>query len=297
MIARRELPHPGAQLNFTDVDGYRYQVFITDHPEDDVASSTPSIGAADAVERRIRDAKDTGLANLPSASFAINAAWLALVLIAGDLLVWMKGLCLEGELARPSPSDCATRSCTQPGCLVRSARRTTLRIAEGWPWADDLVVTARSNTPGFSREHRPRADPSRSRVVDLATHVPVAAHLSSVDGSSAHQRLRHRAPRRRGAVRHRTGPSLGHRSRLLPGGITKVLYDRLARFEISPRRDPECSDWTGSATRQVTSARRSSPTSTRTTSEGSGSSARPTSSSAKPSGTRCRVRGPSCAAS
>ena len=30
MIARRELPHPGAQLHFTDVDGYRYQVFVTD---------------------------------------------------------------------------------------------------------------------------------------------------------------------------------------------------------------------------------------------------------------------------
>jgi len=25
------------------------------------------------------------------------------------------------------------------GVIVRSARRTTLRIAEGWPWADDLV--------------------------------------------------------------------------------------------------------------------------------------------------------------
>ena len=29
-IVRREEPHPGAQLTFTDVDGHRFQVFITD---------------------------------------------------------------------------------------------------------------------------------------------------------------------------------------------------------------------------------------------------------------------------
>jgi hypothetical protein len=32
MLIRREEPHPGAQLTFTDVEGYRYQVFVTDSP-------------------------------------------------------------------------------------------------------------------------------------------------------------------------------------------------------------------------------------------------------------------------
>ena len=36
MIARRELPHPGAQLRFTDVEGYRYQVFVTDLADSDI---------------------------------------------------------------------------------------------------------------------------------------------------------------------------------------------------------------------------------------------------------------------
>ncbi len=48
MIVRREEPHPGAQLTFTDVDGHRYQVFITDHADRDIASSKPSTGAGDA---------------------------------------------------------------------------------------------------------------------------------------------------------------------------------------------------------------------------------------------------------
>ena len=36
-IARREDPHPGAQLTFTDVDGHRYQVFLTDLVDGDIA--------------------------------------------------------------------------------------------------------------------------------------------------------------------------------------------------------------------------------------------------------------------
>ena len=140
MITRREVPHPGAQLTFTDVEGYRYQVFITDHEEDDVCFLDALYRGRGRCERRICDAKDTGLANLPSASFAINAAWLTLVLIAGDLLVWVKGLCLEGELARAEPKRLRYTLLHTAGVLARSARRTTLRIADGWPWADGLGV-------------------------------------------------------------------------------------------------------------------------------------------------------------
>src|SRR5206468_895526 len=36
-IVRREQPHPGAQLTFTDIDGHRFQVFITDLTDPDIA--------------------------------------------------------------------------------------------------------------------------------------------------------------------------------------------------------------------------------------------------------------------
>ncbi|MDB4872842.1 MAG: family transposase [Gemmatimonadales bacterium] len=29
VIVRRERPHPGAQLRFTDLDGHRFTVFVT----------------------------------------------------------------------------------------------------------------------------------------------------------------------------------------------------------------------------------------------------------------------------
>src|ERR671918_285295 len=88
MIARRENPHPGAQLTFTDIDGHRYQDCITDLADDDIAYLEALYRGRGRAERRICDAKDTGLSNLPSASFAINQAWVELTLIACDLLAW-----------------------------------------------------------------------------------------------------------------------------------------------------------------------------------------------------------------
>ena len=38
-ICRRERPHPGAQLSFTDHDGFRFQVFITDQADTDLAAA------------------------------------------------------------------------------------------------------------------------------------------------------------------------------------------------------------------------------------------------------------------
>lgn len=87
-ICRCETPHPGAKLTFTDVNGYRFQVFITDQPDADIACLEARHRAHARVEDRIRCAKDTGLRNLPFHDFAADAAWLQLVLMTIDLLAW-----------------------------------------------------------------------------------------------------------------------------------------------------------------------------------------------------------------
>lgn len=140
MIVRREQPHPGAQLTFTDIDGHRFQVFITDLDDLDIGYLEALHRGRGRAEKRICDAKDTGLANLPSANFAINAAWLELVLLAQDLLAWAKLLCLDGELARAEPKRLRYTLLHAAGIIVRSGRRVRLRIAHGWPWADQLVA-------------------------------------------------------------------------------------------------------------------------------------------------------------
>ena len=138
-IARREEPHPGAQLTFTDIDGHRFQVFVTDLDDPDIAYLEALHRGRGRAEKLICDAKDTGLANLPSANFAINAAWMQLVLVAQDLLAWTKLLCLDGDLARAEPKRLRYCLLHAAGIIARSGRRTRLRLAAGWPWADQLV--------------------------------------------------------------------------------------------------------------------------------------------------------------
>lgn len=138
-IVRREEPHPGAQLTFTDYEGRRYQVFVTDLDDPDIAYLEALHRGRGRAEKRICDAKDTGLANLPSKDFAINQAWVQLVLIAQDLLAWTKLLCLDGDLARAEPKRLRYTLFHAAGIIVRSGRRTRLRVAAHWPWADQLV--------------------------------------------------------------------------------------------------------------------------------------------------------------
>lgn len=140
MIARREDAHPGAQLTFTDVDGHRFQVFVTDLPERDIAYLEALYRGRGRAERQICDAKDTGLANLPSADFSINTAWLTLVLVAHDLLAWTRHLCLDGDLARAEPKRLRYCLFHAAGVITRSGRRARLRIAANWPWRDHLVA-------------------------------------------------------------------------------------------------------------------------------------------------------------
>ena len=139
-IARREQPHPGAQLTFTDVDGHRFQVFITDETDPDIAYLEALQRGRGRAEKLIGNLKDTGLTNLPSADFAINAAWLAAALIAHDLLAWIRLTCLDGDLARAEPKRLRYCLLHTAGHIARTGRRTRLRLAARWPWVTDLVT-------------------------------------------------------------------------------------------------------------------------------------------------------------
>lgn len=140
VIVRRERPHPGAQLSFTDSGGHRFQAILTDQPGTDLAAIERRHRARARAENEIADDKDTGLAKLPFRAFAMNEVWLELVLIAHDLLAWTKGLLLEGEMARSRPGRLRHRLLHVAARLAFSGRRARLRLQAGWPWAEELVT-------------------------------------------------------------------------------------------------------------------------------------------------------------
>jgi hypothetical protein len=138
-ICRRERPHPGAQLTFTDADGWRFQVFITDQPDPDLARLELRHRQHARVEDRIRGAKATGARNLPFDRWRRNAVWLQLVLLALDLVGWAQALLLDGELAVAEPKTLRYRLWHTAGRISRHARRLRLRLQRTWPWAAELV--------------------------------------------------------------------------------------------------------------------------------------------------------------
>ena len=65
VIVRKERPHPGAQLRFTDIGGHRFTCFATRTRSGQLADLELRHRRRARCEDRIRCAKDTGLRNLP----------------------------------------------------------------------------------------------------------------------------------------------------------------------------------------------------------------------------------------
>jgi hypothetical protein len=140
-ICRREDPHPGAQLSFTDADGHRFQVFVTDQPDGDITRLELRHRQRARIEDRIRCGKATGLRNLPFDLLRRNAVWVELVLMACDLVAWCQALLLDGELAVAEPKTLRYRLWHVAARVVRHARRLIVRLQRCWPWAADLAAT------------------------------------------------------------------------------------------------------------------------------------------------------------
>jgi Transposase DDE domain group 1 len=143
LIVRRERPHPGAQLSFTDHDGYRFQAILTDQTDPEIAIIECRHRQHAHVEDRIRDDKDTGLAKFPFKEFALNEVWLQIVMLAHDLLVWTQALALDGDLAKAEPKRIRYRLLHVAGRLAFSGRRAKLHLQHTWPWAAELLAAFR----------------------------------------------------------------------------------------------------------------------------------------------------------
>ncbi|MGC0366981.1 hypothetical protein ABH922_004965 [Rhodococcus sp. 27YEA15] len=144
LIARKERPHPGAQLRLTDRDGLRLTAFVTN----------TEIGSPQTLELRhrrrarcddrIRTAKDAGLTNLPLHGFAQNEIWLAIVALASELTAWMQMLALNSSDARRwKPKRLRLRLFSIAGHIARHAGKTRLRLSPRAPWSG-LITAALS---------------------------------------------------------------------------------------------------------------------------------------------------------
>ena len=144
VIIRRERPHPGAQLRVTDVNGNRITAFATNTQAGGAGSQLPDLELRHRrrarCEDRNRNAKDTGLTNLPLHTTAQNKIWCALVALAGELTAWTQLLAFTTVDARRwEPKRLRLRLLSIAGRLARTGRKLQLHLPERHPYSQLLL--------------------------------------------------------------------------------------------------------------------------------------------------------------
>jgi hypothetical protein len=141
VIARRERPHPGAQLRITDADGHRVTAFATNTNRGQLADLELRHRRRARCEDRIRNSKDTGLMNLPLHDFAQNQIWCAIVALAVELTAWMQMLALADHDARRwEPKRLRLRLFSIAARLADHGRTRRLHLSAHAPWATLLAA-------------------------------------------------------------------------------------------------------------------------------------------------------------
>ena len=177
VIARKERPHPGAQLRLTDVDGLRVTAFATNTTHGQLPDLELRHRRRARAEDRIRNAKDTGLTNLPLHDFAQNQIWCAIVALAAELTAWTQ------MLPHRSPRPPVGTE-TAPAPTVHRSRRAGPHRPPG------PAPPRRQGTLGPARQRRTPTTPSPRRP-RLSNHSPYRIPTSTTPARGARPPRRH----------------------------------------------------------------------------------------------------------
>lgn len=159
LIVRRERPHPGAQLSLFDtIEGFRHTAFITNTTAYNIAALELRQRQRARAENVIRDAKATGLANLPFDDIVNNDVWMQLCFTANDLLAWAQAIGCVGQLRRATPKTIRHRLLHIAARITPTGRR--LRLDRHWPWTQallDAIARVRTAFASLSVTRQPAA--------------------------------------------------------------------------------------------------------------------------------------------
>ena len=206
LILRKEHPHPGAQLTFTDADGLRVTAILTNTP-----ATGPGVVPGQAaglelrhrqharVEDRIREAKATGLRNLPS-----------------------------GPSPRTTPGS---KSSSRPSTSWPGPRRSASPRSPRWPAArSPRSATACCTSPPGSPAAPDKSDCASTRPGAGPPTSPKAS-TDSAPRSPDHPRARSPDPQTRRPAHRQRQPAYRHAHHQSPSAET-------GKPDIKPSRQP-----------------------------------------------------------
>lgn len=86
------------------------------------------------VEQVIAELKDNALAHLPSGSYAANAAWVSLAVLAFNIA---RAAAVAADLAKARWATLRSKIIRVAGRIASTSRRLDLHLPVGWPWAEN----------------------------------------------------------------------------------------------------------------------------------------------------------------
>jgi hypothetical protein len=138
VVLRRKLPEESAESQVTlfTLDRYAYSVIVTnlDLKPDNVFRFYQDRSSQERIVRTLKE--DYPFAKAPTNSFAANAFYTELSLLAYNLVTWFKRLCLPDDWQSFTLPTIRHRLFMMPGEFVRSRNIPTLRFPRNNPYQD-----------------------------------------------------------------------------------------------------------------------------------------------------------------
>jgi hypothetical protein len=138
VVHRRDLPpeDTGQQQTLFTLDRYAYSVLVTNLPLTPYGCFTfyEDRGAMERIVRTLKEDYPFGTA--PTGSFAANALYTELSILAYNLIIWFKRLCLPEEWQSFTLPTIRHRLLMTPGEFVRTGNVPTLRFPHNNPYRE-----------------------------------------------------------------------------------------------------------------------------------------------------------------
>jgi hypothetical protein len=226
VIVRKERPHPGAQLRFTDIDGHRFTAFAASAKSGQLADLELRHRRA-RCEDRIRCAKDTGLRNLPLHGYEQNPD------LVRDRRPGVRVACLDAD-ARPD------RHCPPVGTQAPAAA-AVLGARADRPQRTATAATARrpmALVPRHRCRHQPAPGPGTWLTRTNPSAVMSGRKTSRARGTHPTRRdsrtISHRGTLKTRTTRRLKPPTQDHETSRLGRGVGRLAKARTYKTRHRP---------------------------------------------------------------
>ncbi|MDZ7314484.1 MAG: transposase, partial [candidate division KSB1 bacterium] len=145
VVIRREVPEePSQQLSLFKMGKYTYQVIVTNLKLNPVKvwRFYNRRATGELIIRELKEGYATG--KIPTKFFKANSAFFQLTLLAYDLFIWFKRLCLPEKYRRMTVESLRHRLLAVPAELVYPHGKAVLKFSEEYPDKAAFIETLKN---------------------------------------------------------------------------------------------------------------------------------------------------------